>query len=188
MQTQPVSYNISDLNDIPEDCQVIIYLPIQRHYVVLAGVDDEEVWIIDMDNRKFLYNMEIDKFNRDIELGAYLLISNQPLILDDNLIEIEDEQLNQFTGGETGYCCTEKIQEADTGLCSEMTYGMCLSVYTVWSELYKCETCEGSGECFGEPHISSYWSVCIIDPDSLEFCIIDGEWRAQYARACMSVI
>ncbi len=179
--------NIKGFSDIPGDYRVIIYLPVQKHYVVLAQVDGEQVWLIDMDSRKFLYNVEVDKFNAYMESGAYLLISSQPLILNDSLIEIKDEQLNQFTGGQTGYCCTEKIQSADYVSCSDMNDDMCVGIYEVWLELYKCAPCENGNECFGGPELSSYWDVCIEDMNNIGNCTIAGAWIPEYARACLSL-
>jgi predicted double-glycine peptidase len=178
--------DIQVLGNVFNNCQTIVYLPKQRHYVVLARVDDEQVWLIDLNERKFLYSIKLDKFNKEMESGAYLLVSDKPLELDGSFVEIEDKQLNQLIGGDVvGYCCIEKIQEAGIGFCSEMTYGgICLSVYTVYCEIYKCKAFGTGGFCFSEPKVSSYWSPCIEDPDNLGACTITGEFKAQYARSC----
>ena len=177
-------HDAREFKNILNDCKIILYLPNQKHYVVLAGMDDEQVWLLDMNARRFLYNSRLDKFNKDMEFGAYLLVSDKPLELDGSFVEFENEQLNQFTGGQTGYCCTEKIQEYNIGFCSPMMYGMCLSVYTFWYELYKCTACGTGCECFSEPQVSSVWSVCLEDMYNIGACTIDGEWRVQYARSC----
>jgi hypothetical protein len=176
--------DVRKFNSILNDCRIILYLPNQKHYVVLARVDDEQVWLIDLNERKFLYSIKLDKFNKETESAAYLIVSDKPLDLDCSFVEFEDNQLNQFIGGQTGYCCTEKIQEAGIGFCSEMMYGMCLSVYTIYCEIYKCKACGTGGFCFSEPKISSYWSPCIEDMYNIGACTITGEFRAQYARSC----
>jgi len=95
-----------------KDCQMILHLPGPNHYVVVEHIDDEYVWIIDLDSNKFYYRMKIDIFNLEWSKGTVLLISEEPLnILEGNFTEFSEDQLHEIIGGFPNYSCTNLIQK-----------------------------------------------------------------------------
>ena len=113
--------------------------------------------------------------------GTALLVSNQPIQLQGNFIEIDDGQLRNVIGGE-GYDCTELIQEYDVEYCDD-SFGECGGTYTEYEELYGCEDAP-SGSCTGSETVSEESSDCEEDPYDPGSCEATGEWECYYMWAC----
>ncbi|MBN1456918.1 MAG: hypothetical protein JW912_03605, partial [Sedimentisphaerales bacterium] len=96
--------------------QIILYLPGSKHYVVLDHIDSEYVWLVDLNNDKFYYSVLIDDFEYLWGSKIALLISDDPLGLEEGTTEISDNDLRNITGstGETKYSCTDLIQDSHT--------------------------------------------------------------------------
>ena len=90
-------------------CEIILHIPRKNHFVVLEGIDAEYVWSIDLASNKFYYCTDVNFFGMNWAKGTALLVSNQPIQLQGNFIEIDDGQLRNVIGGQ-GYDCTELIQ------------------------------------------------------------------------------
>ena len=162
-------------------CEIILHIPKKNHFVVLEGIDAEYVWSIDLANNKFYYCTDVNFFGMNWSKGTALLVSNQPIQLQGNLIEIDDGQLYNVIGGE-GYDCTELIQEYDVEYCDD-AFGECGGSYVEYEELYGCEEAP-SGSCTGSMTLSSQESPCEEDPYDPEACDVTGEWTCDYMRAC----
>ena len=177
--------DIPALKSLPVGCQAILHLPGPNHYVVLGHIDDEYVWVIDLDSNKFYYRTKLDLFGLDWSEGTVLLISNEPLNnLTGNFTELSDEQLHEIIGGFPKYSCTDLIQEYDIIFCSPMIGGLCGSVYIVFYNRYGCEEGENGGSCTGDDLVGNVWDVCIEDPYNPGACDVSGNWYSQYIRAC----
>jgi hypothetical protein len=166
------------------DCQVILHLPGPNHYIVLERIDDEYVWLIDLDNDKFYYNTRLDEFDLDWSDGTALLISNGPLTLGANSTEINDSKLRKIIGASAKYSCTDLIQSYDIQFCSDPVGGLCGGRYRLWHTRYGCEANSEGGSCTGTGFIGNQFSPCINDPYDPGSCTITGEWFPQYIRAC----
>jgi hypothetical protein len=73
------------------DCQIILYLPGKKHFVVLESIDNGYVRLIDLASRKFYYRTDISFFNMDWTTGVALVISDEAI--EENLRDIDDSEL-----------------------------------------------------------------------------------------------
>ncbi len=180
--------DIQTLKDRKDNCQVILHLPGPNHYVVLQAVDDEYVWIIDLDSNKFYYRIKVDEFSLDWSEGTALLISNEPGNVDGAFNKFSDQELHKIIGsdGFESYSCTERIRLFDVVSCSNPKYtgGICMSRYDIYFERYACEYNEEGGSCIGEGLIERTSSPCINRPEDPLVCTITGKWTSRYIRAC----
>ena len=169
-------------------CQAILHLPGPNHYVVLEHIDDECVWVIDLDSDKFYYRTRLDLFELGWSEGTVLLISNGPLNdLEGTFTRLSDEQLHEITGSVISYsnfACTELIQTYDIQFCNEPMGTLCGGYYRIWYNRYGCAGGEDGDYCTGTNVIGNVKSPCILDPWTLDSCIITGTWYSQDMRAC----
>ncbi len=163
-------------------CQVILHIPGKNHFVVLAGIDSEYVWCIDLASDKFFYHTDIDFFGTDWTEGTSLLVSNQPIQIEGEFTEIDDGQLNKIVGG-AGYTCTRLLQSYDVIFCSNPVPGVCGGYYQEYYTRYGCEAAP-SGSCTGYRMLRYKESPCIEDPYDPFNCNVTGEWTCYYMRAC----
>jgi bacteriocin-like protein len=165
--------------------QAILHLPGPNHYVVLEHIDDEYVWIVDLDGNKFYYRTKLDLFDLDWSAGTALLVSNEPLNLRGNFTELSDKQLQGIIGGfPPNYSCTDLIQQYDIEFCSEMIGGLCGGRYYTFYNRYGCEENEQGGTCTGDDLVGNVSCLCIEDPHSPGACNLSGNYYSQYIRAC----
>ena len=170
----------------------ILYLPWDKHYVVFDHIENDYVWVIDLANNWFCYNIPLGKFiSAGVEANAIvLLISNKTINIQGTYTEISHEELAKITGAagsEFGkYSCTDLIQEYDIEFCQPSPIPLipCWGRYTVWYNRYGCKEDENGGECTGTGLVGSLFSPCGEDPYYPGSCDITGEWYAQYIRAC----
>ena len=183
--------------DIPtlkslKDCQVILHLPAANHYVVLEYIDDEYVWLIDLDSNRFFYRMKLGRFALNWDAGTALLVSDKPLDLETAYTGINDDELHKITGSTEGgfsnFSCTDLLQKGDLYLyCPLPVDGFCGGRYWEFLERYGCEpNSDGSDECTGTDMPGSTWSPCVIkEPGNPPVCGITGEWFTEHIRACL---
>jgi len=164
--------------------QVILHLPGPNHYVVLEHIDDEYIWLIDLDSNKFYYRTRLDVFDLDWTDGTALLISDEPLYLQTSPTELNGDQMREIIGGSPKYSCSDLIQEEDIVFCPEPVGGLCGGRYRKLHNLWGCEPNDMGGSCTGTGMVGNESSPCINDPKYPWECIITGEWYSQYIRAC----
>jgi len=158
------------------DCQVILHFPGKNHFVVLEGIDNQYAWFVDLSKDRFYYRTDLNFFDMDWSEGSALLISDRPIRLDSNSVEISDNQLRDITGG-SGYTCKRLLQEYDYVLCSEF----CLGYFQYFYERLGCEAAE-SGSCTSEMKLRVALCACIYN--AYFVCNVDGNWVFHYMRAC----
>jgi hypothetical protein len=161
-------------------CQVILHIPGKNHFVVLAGIDSDYVWCIDLANDKFFYRTEIDFFGMDWTEGTALLVSNRPI--QGNFTEIGEDQLQSIIGS-TGYSCTRLIQTYNVIYCGNPVVGVCEGYYEEYLTRYGCEVAP-SGSCTGSRMIRYKETPCIEYPYDPSQCAVTGEWTCYYMKAC----
>jgi hypothetical protein len=187
VQCRAVKTDLQTLRGL-EGSQAILHLPGANHYVVLGHVDDEYVWVIDLDGNKFFYRTEVDEFGLDWSKGTALLLSNEPMVLEPTCAEIDDSELREIIGsaggGFGGFSCTDKFQEGDVAFCSQPIGGLCGGRYWRWYECYACEPDPEGGTCEGTGIVGNISSPCINDPGDPTQCTITGEWFSQFIHAC----
>jgi len=160
-------------------CQVILHIPGKNHFVVLAGIDNEYVWCIDLASDKFYYHTELDFFGMDWTKGTALLVSNNPI--QGNFTEIDDDQLSNIIGA-AGYTCTRLLQTYNVIFCSQVG-GECGGMYQEYYTRYGCEAAP-SGSCTGSRMIRYGEAPCVESPYDPYQCALTGEWTCYYMRAC----
>ncbi|MHC4362309.1 MAG: cysteine peptidase family C39 domain-containing protein [Planctomycetota bacterium] len=179
--------NIQTLKNL-KNCQAILHFPEPGHYAVLAYIDEEYAWIIDLDNNKFFYRIDLEGFMLDWRDGVALLLSNTPLNVKGDVTELSDSELHTIIGsagaGFGDFSCTDRIQQYDVQLCPMPVFGLCGGRYRQWFCLCGCESNPEGGICTGTAMLGKIWSPCINDPEDPLACIITGEWFPQYIRAC----
>jgi hypothetical protein len=123
------------------DCQVILHLPQDNHYVVLASIDDKYVRLIDLDRNTFYYRNHISHF-QNIWDSTALVVFNKPTAALAGLARIEDNRLHEIMGA----CeqCTELLQSASSDGC--VTSPVCGSTAVNVFQRKGCESAS-SGSC-----------------------------------------
>lgn len=180
--------NIQGLKSLKrEQCQVILHMTGDDHYVVLGHINDKYAWIVDLESSRFHYRIDIGTFKMMWSEGIAMLISNEPLTASDAFTGLGNEQISQITGGAMVFNmkCTEVIQEPDVIFCSDPVFGLCGGLYTDFTKLWGCGEGEDGDECMGDIVIGNASLLCINDPqEPWGECITDEDWRVQYMRAC----
>ena len=162
----------------------ILHLPGLNHYVVLDHIDDEYVWIIDLDENKFYYRAKLDEFGLDWSEGTALLVSRDPIDLAPSSNVIGDGELHGVIGGFPNYFCTDLIQEGKIIPCSPMMFGVCASVYRVFWPRYGCQEDDEGGICEGIAMPGYTEADCEEDIYSPGSCSQLGASRTRSIRAC----
>jgi hypothetical protein len=162
-------------------CEAILHIPGKNHFVVLAGIDSQYVWCIDLVGDEFLYRTDLNFFGMDWTEGTALLISNEPIQIQGNFAEITDAQLHNIIGS-SGYTCTRLLQQYNVIFCDD-SLGLCNGYYEEYYERWGCEAAP-SGSCRNFVMIRYKECPCIQDPDYPLGCKGNGEWTCYYMRAC----
>jgi uncharacterized protein involved in tolerance to divalent cations len=167
-------------------CQAILHLPRAQHYVVLEHIDDEYVWLIDLASNKFYYHIKLDMFDLNWSEGTALLVSSEPLHLEETLTGIDEEELHKIIGSLLipYYSCTKRIQRNDDVFCPQPIGGLCGGRYRIYYERYACEPNVMGGYCIGTGMIGSLSSPCEEDGGNPGACVCKYEWISQCIRAC----
>ena len=167
---------LRSLNDV----KAILHIPGRSHFVVLNSIDDRDVWVTDLSNRKFFYRQSVDFFPMDWSEGTALLLSTRPIPSQSG--ELPDAALASIAGG-IGYACNTLLQEYAVYYCSTGgPYSLgCDGAVTVYFERWGCGQVQ-SGSCSSQEMVRSMESPCIWDPYS--DCTITGEWYYGYMHAC----
>lgn len=163
-----------------DGCKVILHIPGKNHFVVLAGIDSDYVWCIDLANDKFFYRTDIDFFGMDWTEGVALLVSNNPI--EGNFAEIGEDRLHSIIGG-AGYSCTRLLQEYHVIYCANPVPGACEGYYQEYYTRYGCQTAP-SGSCTGSSMLRYVEAPCVENPYDPYQCALTGEWTCYYMRAC----
>lgn len=171
-----------------ENCQVILHLSGENHYVVLDHVDDRNVWMIDLDADKFYYAMKRSQLAAEWGEQTALVISNTPIDLPAGCTIIADNLLHKIKGSTSGfgtYLCTDLIQAYDILFCSPQIMGLCGGNYMIWYNRFGCEPDGDGGNCEGDKLSGSVYTPCIEDFEDPDFCAVTGNFYVyEYLHAC----
>ncbi|MDD5459239.1 MAG: cysteine peptidase family C39 domain-containing protein [Phycisphaerae bacterium] len=171
-----VSTDIETLKSLT-NCQIILYLPSNKHFVAVEGIDSDYVKIIDISSSKFYYQTDLNFFNMDWSTGVALLISNNAIA--GQFSDIAAADLQTIVGA--GYSCTKLLQEHDDILCTQV-FGECGGTYVHYYQRYGCEV--GDGSCSYSVLYRRSEIPCIEDPYDPFNCTVTGNWTNYYMRAC----
>jgi len=157
--------------------KAILHIPGKNHFVVLSGVDDHDVWITDLSNKRFHYRQNVDFFPMEWSEGTALLLSDRPIPSPSG--ELSDA-VQAATIGSTGWSCNTLLQNAYVLYCQGPLIG-CESGLTVYYERWGCGTVP-SGSCSETLMIRSQHCGCLWDP--WYDCTPNGNWYYSYIWAC----
>jgi len=163
-----------------DDCQMILYLPAQQHFVNLAGIDADSVRLIDLAGRKFHYRADTNFFPLDWSTGVTLLLSRDAIPGD--FVDISVQELADISGAD-GWTCTDLLQAFNVVNC-EYVGGVCSGNYTIYWERWGCESA-ASGSCTTGSYRRLSTATCIEDPEPDKDCMTDGDWTEYFMNACM---
>ena len=180
LNCRAVKTDIQTLQNL-NNCEAILNIPGKNHFVVFDRIDNAYVWTIDLSGKKFYYNTDISFFSMDWSEDVALLVSNQPIPLQETMVEINDGQLNDIVGS-AGYSCTKLLQTYNVQYCV-MLGGVCDGLYKEYYTRYGCEAAP-SGSCTGSLFIRYKTTPCINDPYEPWECAVTGVWTCYYMRAC----
>ncbi len=179
-----VKTDIATLKNL-KDCQAILHLPAGNHYVVLEYIDDEYVWVIDLDSNKFFYRSGLREFGLTWSEGTALLVSDKLLDPDPNNTLISDSELGNIIGstegGLTDFTCSAVIQVYKYLGCP-ITDGPCVGRYWIWPDRLGCEPAPEGNTCNGTDMVGNRSSACI--NQGIGSCTVTGAWITQAIRAC----
>ena len=157
--------------------KAILHIPGQNHFVVLSEVDDRDVWLIDLSNKKFYYRQSVDFFPMEWPEGIALLLSDRPI--PSQSAELSDSVLATIIGG-IGWACNELLQEEAVYYCDGYVTG-CDGAVSIYYERWGCGPVQ-KGSCYNQRMLSSQDSPCVWDP--YYDCSVTGEWYYYYMGAC----
>ena len=185
LHSRAVRTNINTLRNL-QNCYAILHLPTKNHFVVLDRIDDENVWLIDLDRNRFYFPIPTDVFRLDWPAGTALLMSKNEINLQEGIKEIGEISLGKIVGADSfgNYSCTQSLQKTDIRLCQEMIAGSCNGKYRMYSARYGCKMAVSGGSCTGSRMIGSVWSDCVEDISDPTECDENGEFYTQYINAC----
>ncbi len=165
------------------NCQVILYFPGKKHFVVLESIDSEYVRIVDLASRKFYYRTEASFFDMDWSTGIALIISDSTI--EANLQDLDYNELNNIAGAVEGYTCTKLLQEYKYILC-QFVGEECYGYYKTYWPLYGCEAAP-SGSCSTSWFIRLSKWPCVEDIEDPWSCTVTGDVINYWVRACSGV-
>lgn len=174
--SKAVKTDIQTLKNL-SGCKAILHIPGISHFVLVDHVDDKYVWIIDLSKNKFYYRTDISFIGMDWTEGTTLLISDKPISLPTEAVEIPDDQLTGYKGG-TGYTCTYRIQSFHVTYCGFDGVN-CYGLYTVTLLRYGCELAE-SGSCPESIYTKKVTYPCVNDPYNPYACNVYAEGKKLY--------
>jgi len=179
LNCRAVQTDLETIRDLG-DCQIILYFPGKKHFVVVESIDSEYVRIVDLASRKFYYRIDIGFFDMDWTTGVALVISDSAI--EGVLQDLDDNELNNIVGA-SGYSCTRLLQYYNIMYC-QFVGGECLGDYTIFWQRYGCEAAE-SGSCSTSWYMRLSRTPCIEDLDNPYSCDVTGIWTDYWMRACM---
>lgn len=161
------------------NCEVILYIPGKKHFVVLAGIDASYIWTIDLASNRFYYRTDVHFFGMDWTEGVALLLSRD--VTGGEFADISDSELADIAGA-AGYTCTLLLQNAYIVLCP-LDEPWCQGYYEKWHKRYGCESAE-DGSCT-YLWLKRYSRIpCVWDLYEPYICTTTERWTHYYMRAC----
>lgn len=161
---------------------IILHFPGQNHFVVAEKIMPDDVKIVDLNKDKFLYAISQDVIHMDWPDGIAMIVSSEPISLNESLIELTDQQMQSVIGGD-GYACTNMVQQQDVIFCEPPLEGECTGFYYEYFERYACATAP-SGSCYLSIFDRYRKTPCLNDPNDPSACKVASNWTTYYMYAC----
>jgi hypothetical protein len=159
-----------------KDCQIILHLPKENHYVVFGGIDNGNVRLINLDSNKFYYTKSIEQFTQDWQ-GTAMIVSKQNLNGADFALLVQNE-LEQIFGAATCSACNTQIQSSGDIPC--VPVGSYCSSHRITYARTGCGNAS-SGSCSSSSMIGGMQESCTNNGGS---CSGNGNWTSYNISAC----
>ena len=182
MYCQVIKTDIRFLHEL-DDCQAILYLPSQKHFVLMGGFDGEKVWLMDPSANKICYPMRLKEFQNLWQGGISLLISDNRIELGEEVVVLSDQDQQRCIGS-GDFACTNKINNFGVELCTYITEITCGGIYRMFYDRYGCEPGSSNSNCSGEMMVKCLYAYCVNDPLDPAMCTLLPEGYFEYIRAC----
>ena len=145
-----VQTTIQQLADYSAKYAVILYLPTNKHYVLLESMDSDNVWTLDLGSNTFYRPTPVNVFSRQWSGGTALLVSNEPI--QNNDPALTDAQLRTIVG--SGWQCVIVQETWQYTSCS--LYPPCNGYLWLWLELWDCISVPTEEECTATHNYINY--------------------------------
>lgn len=172
-----VKIDIENLKNI-DDCEIILHIPGKGHFVVVSGIDDKFIRIVDLTDRKFYYRADLNFFSMDWTEGTALLISKSPI--EGRFTEINEMELAEITGA-LGYACNV-LYQAPSYIPCEGVGEDCGGAVRVYVTRWGCGFAE-SGSCSMSQMLRYIKAPCIDDGFTCGV-VPQDQWIYYYMMAC----
>ncbi len=180
-----VQTDLQTLRSMPS-YQVILHLPTKNHFVVWGNMDNTYIRLIDLSKNHFFYRTNLAAFRLQWSAGTALMISDEPIELPGNCMEITESEQQQIFGSDNCdfgcFACTKLIQVSNVIFCPQPIY-TCGGQYRVYPARYTCEPAP-TGHCEGHSMLHYMETPCIDNPDFPGQCTVTGTWTSCFMRAC----
>lgn len=161
-----------------DNCQVILHIPAKGHFVVLEGIDNNFVRIIDLASDRFYYRTDVSFFGMGWTEGTALVLAANAITGD--FVDIGDAELGQILGAE-GYTCTLPLQSYLRINCDYIAEECTGNYYHYWQRK-GCESA-ASGGCTTDWMKRVEFSPCIEQTSAPWNCVISDVYL-YYMHAC----
>lgn len=170
-----VKVDITQLSQM-KDCQIILYLPKENHYVVFGGMDNRNIHLINLDSKKFYYSKSVEQFAQDWQ-GTAMIVSKQNL-KDADFALLGQNELEQIFGAATCSACNTTIQSSTDIPC--VLIGSYCTTHRITYARLGCGPAQ-SGSCSTSTMIGGIQESCTNNGGS---CTGNGNWTSYYISAC----
>ena len=161
------------------DCQIILYLPGNQHFIVLDSPDRDNFRIVDLASRRFYYQAQRDVLERDWSTGVALLLSRDVLV--GEFRDLDDEEMGAIAGAAEGMSCTDQVRWYSELLCNDFG-GICSGWAGFTWPRWRCETGQPGDSCSHIQHCEYTISPCVME--DLIDCGVTGNWSYGWIEAC----
>ena len=159
---------------------VLLHFPAKKHFVLMDRIDEESIWLIDLDRQTFYNSMDIDRLNKEWA-GIALVVSDQTVSMGEYDRPVPEPVLRSIFGA-ADYTC-RLVQESVVEACPNMSsMGICTGRYTKWDDYYACQPDADGGFCEGSKTLGGTYAPCAVK--NLNDCDTTGEYHALSIRMC----
>jgi hypothetical protein len=169
-----------------KDCSVILHLPNRKHFVILDHIEQQRVWLIDLDHDRFYFPMDLDQLHLEWLDGTALLVSQKALTEAEALPVIGDTQLKKMIGADSfgTYSCNQLIQDHHVVYCFPVPEAACGGQYRQYFARWACGLDHAGGTCTSQGLASFIGYNCLENPYYPGRCSAGGEPIVHMIHAC----
>lgn len=182
LSAMAVNANFSDIAKLKKS-QVILYLPVEKHFVNLVSIDKDQVCLADMNSQRYAYHICRGGLEK-IWGGVALVISESNIEIQRQFACLNSNEMKEVCGAAAVVChdCTVEQQASIDDNCVTQSYTCSGEKIKLYS-LHRC-VCENDNTCTimsGSVLNKETWN-CEKGTDMV--CRSDGKYQALYTKTC----